>query len=47
MQYSLDLQNVPKDANRHLRGFSEGNKILEMKLKQFRPVLHFQVFRHL
>lgn len=36
MQYSPDLQNVPEDANRHLRGFSEGNKILEMKLKQLR-----------
>lgn len=36
MQYSPDLQNVPKDANRHQRGFSERNKILEMKLKQLR-----------
>lgn len=36
MQYSPCLQNVRKDANRHPRGLSEGNKILEMKLKQLR-----------
>lgn len=27
-----------KDANRHLRGFSGGNKILEVKLKQLRQL---------
>lgn len=36
MQRSLDLQSVPEDANGHFRAFLEGNKVLEMKLKQLR-----------
>lgn len=36
MQRSLNLQNVPKDANGHFGAFLEGNKVLAMKLKQLR-----------
>lgn len=39
MQYSPDLKNMPKDANRYLRGFLRGKTILDMKLKQFKAVV--------